>query len=373
MKNHLGWEKLSLAVLLGTLSAVSLATADKFVPPARPIPLAPEYITATPPAPPPLPQQTQVSVAPVQPPAPTAFQAVPQPKTAALTHSNAAAPIPFHYNTSAQPAAPAQPPSYLAYDSESKEYNAKIGDTNAHFTFWLTNVSKEVVAINSVRTSCGCTVAQLPETPWKLAPGTNGPIEVSVNLLGKSGTIVKSVTVDSSAGGKSLLVKVNIPSPANSGVAANAAPNSGDIDRIKNMQSAMADRQVVFKNKDCAKCHADPALDKNGLAVLGQPLYNGVCANCHNSPNRASSVPDLRDSHRPTHPKTHEEWRKWIASGRVGSMMPAFSKTEGGPLTDQQINSLVDYLSSTIPNTTVPATALPVSLDTKPKQSASAK
>ena len=363
-----------MAILLGALSAVSLATAEKFVPPARPIPLAPEHNSATPPPPPALPQQTQVSVTAAPTPPPVALTTTQGPKPAGLVHPNPSAPIPLTINHPAQqPAAPAQPASYLAYDSESKEYNAKVGDTNAHFTFWLTNVSKEVVAINSVRTSCGCTVAQLPETPWKLAPGTNGPIEVSVNLLGKSGTIVKSVTVDSSAGGKSLLVKVNIPTPVNNVAAANAGPNSGDIDRIKNMQAALSDRQVVFKNKDCAKCHADPALDKNGLAVLGQPLYNGVCANCHNSPQRASSVTDLKDIHRPTHPKTHEEWRKWIASGRVGSMMPAFSKVEGGPLTDQQINSLVDYLSSTIPNTPIPATAQPVQLNTQPKQSASAK
>jgi mono/diheme cytochrome c family protein len=374
MKNYLGWRTLPLAILLGALSAVSLARAEKFVPPARPIPLAPEYNSATPPAPPALPQQSQVSVTAAPTPPPVALSTSQQPKPAALVHPNPSAPIPLTINQpTQQPAAPAQPASYLAYDFESKEYNAKVGDTNAHFTFWLTNVSKEVVAINSVRTSCGCTVAQLPETPWKLAPGTNGPIEVSVNLLGKSGTIVKSVTVDSTAGGKSLLVKVNIPTPANTVAAANAAPNSGDVDRIKNMQSALSDRQVVFKNKDCAKCHADPALDKNGLAVLGQPLYKGVCANCHDSPQRASMVPDLKDVRRPTHPRSHEDWRKWIASGRVGSMMPAFSKLEGGPLTDQQINSLVDYLSSTIPNTPIPATAQPVQLNAQPKQRASAK
>jgi hypothetical protein len=37
------------------------------------------------------------------------------------------------------------------------------------------------------------------------------PIEVSMNLAGKSGTVVKSVTVDSNTGIKNLLVKANIP------------------------------------------------------------------------------------------------------------------------------------------------------------------
>src|SRR3954466_9493250 len=98
---------------------------------------------------------------------------------------------------------PSQPANYLTWDSEMKEYHAKVGESMAHFTFYLTNVSKEVVSVNSVHTSCGCTVAQLPEQPWRLAAGTNGPINVTVNLAGKSGTIVKSVTADTTAGIKS--------------------------------------------------------------------------------------------------------------------------------------------------------------------------
>src|SRR5258706_2723795 len=138
------------------------------------------------------------------------------------------------------PKPPTQPANYIVWDAESKEYNAKPGEASAHFTFYVTNVSKEVVLVNSVHTSCGCTVAQLPEQPWHLQPGSNGPINVTVNLAGKSGTIVKSVTVDTSAGVKSLLVKVNIPSaqPVASGV---------DVDRMRNMQVALADRQAVFK------------------------------------------------------------------------------------------------------------------------------
>jgi hypothetical protein len=64
-------------------------------------------------------------------------------------------------------------------------------------------------------------------------------------------------------------------------------------------------------------------------------------------------VPDL---HALKHPTDAALWRKWITSGKgiipaqVGSMMPAFSQAEGGPLTEEQISSLVDYLARTIPN-----------------------
>jgi mono/diheme cytochrome c family protein len=363
MKRTHAWRNLSLAVVLGICCAAPLGAlaAEKFVPPARPIPLAPE--------PPPLPAAPTPSVGskPFTPPQSASSIApfrAPQPAQKPVVVTNPTVTVP--------PAPKLQPATYLAWDAESKEVSPKIGETSAHFTFWLTNVSKEVVAVNSVRTSCGCTVAQLPAQPWRLEPGTNGPIEVAVNLVGKSGTIMKSVTVDSTAGVKSLIVKVNIPAPTNA-VQVAAGGVMGDVDRIKNMQATLADRQIVFKNKDCIKCHAEPATDKNGLAVLGQPLYQGVCANCHDSPNRASMVPNL---HALNHPTSPELWKKWITSGRVGSMMPAFAKTEGGILTDEQINSLVEFLSKTVPSNPgqhpAPATAQPVQVS-QPKQSASAK
>ena len=67
------------------------------------------------------------------------------------------------------------------------------------------------ILINSLHTSCGCTVAQLPTTPYTLAPGSNVTINVSMSLAGKSGRITKSVSVDSTAGLKPLLVTANIP------------------------------------------------------------------------------------------------------------------------------------------------------------------
>ena len=287
------------------------------------------------PFPPPLLPQPTAAASSVPPglPAPLAVPPRPIPPPASIN--------------SALPKPPSQPASYIAWDAESKEYSAKPGDSSAHFTFYLTNVSKEVVMVNSVHTSCGCTVAQLPEQPWHLAPGTNGPINVTVNLAGKFGTIVKSVTVDTTAGVKSLLVKVNIPgAPAQQPVAGGL-----NMDRMRNMQMALADRQAVFKN-DCATCHAKPATTPTGTPVFGAALYSGVCANCHDSANRAALVPDLKKLN---HPTNAEHWKKWIASGKAGSMMPAFAKAEGGPLNDAQIDSLVKYLSATIPSTAQPA------------------
>jgi len=246
--------------------------------------------------------------------------------------------------TATAPPAGAVDPNAIKWDAETKEYAAKAGEAEAKFTFWLTNVSSSDVLINGVRTSCGCTVAKLPSQPWRIAPGSNGPIEVTLSMAGKSGMIAKGVTVDSTAGIKQLTVRVNIPGAVGSGaLPVQASGTMGDTERLKNMQLALADRQVVFKNPDCAKCHADPAKGKTD----GRLLYAAVCATCHNSHLRAAAVPDLRTL---AHPTSAEHWRTWITYGRAGSMMPAFAESEGGPLNPQQVNALVDFMVKAFPN-----------------------
>ena len=220
---------------------------------------------------------------------------------------------------------------------ESREYTSKPGDRFAHFTFWFTNVSASEVFITSARGSCSCTKAQLSATPWRIPAGTNSPLEITMDLAGKSGTVTKSVTVESTAGRKVLMVTTTV-TPASP----QAGSSMNDAERVKNMQAALADRQAIFKRAECASCHADPA---KGQTDGGQ-LYAGVCSNCHDSPHRASTVPDLRAL---KHPTDAEHWRKWITYGRAGSMMPAFVQSEGGPLSQQQIEAIVAHLVKTIP------------------------
>jgi mono/diheme cytochrome c family protein len=232
------------------------------------------------------------------------------------------------------PAAPSVD-TLLAFDATTKSVTVTNGTPQAQFMFNLTNISSEVVVITSVATSCGCTVAKLPEQPWHLAPGSNGELHVTMNLAGKMGTVPKTVTVNTEKNGsKSLIVRTTIlPSPPP------ATMNPGD--RENNQKLALADRQAVFKG-DCAKCHADPTQNK-----MGPELFALACGICHEGQNRASMVPNL---HALPKEKNPEYWRTWITYGRPGSLMPAFSKKEGGILDDAQIASLVSYLMTTIPS-----------------------
>ncbi|MCX6895264.1 MAG: c-type cytochrome [Verrucomicrobia bacterium] len=181
--------------------------------------------------------------------------------------------------------------------------------------------------INSVVTSCGCTTAHLPPMPWTLAPGADGKIDINMNLAGKTGTVIKTITVNSTAGTKMLQFRVMIPDP--------------QAERAANMQLAQADRQAIFKGS-CVSCHVTP-----GEGKTGGELFKAVCGVCHEAAHRASMVPDL---HSLNHPTNRDHWRAWITGGKPGSLMPAFQKAQGGPLTEDQINSLVEYLTQAIPS-----------------------
>ena len=216
----------------------------------------------------------------------------------------------------------------FAWDALLKEANLAQGKVAAHFTFHLTNVTDHPVTINRVRTSCGCTVVKLPEVPWEIGAGESGKIEVDVDGRGKFGVITKTVTVQSSAGYRYLTVRVSLP--------ARSARTMSLSQRSRNMRLALADRQAVFE-KSCAKCHVAP-----GVGKAGRELYEAVCGVCHEAEHRASMVPNLRALHKP---QPREYWQRWVTQGKDRTLMPAWAKVEGGALTDEQIESLVDYLS----------------------------
>jgi mono/diheme cytochrome c family protein len=237
------------------------------------------------------------------------------------------------------PAIPVTPPTgqlpneVVAWDGDQKEAIVNAGEPEAHFKFNLTNVSAEAVTIHSVATSCGCTTAHLPPMPWKLEPGTNGEINVTLNLAGKSGTVFKTVTVSTDKGNKTLMVKAVIVAPP-----AGQMPVS---EREQNQKLALADRQAIFKD-DCARCHVAPAAGKTG-----KELYVSMCGICHEAEHRATMVTDLHALNHETNP---DFWKFMISYGKPGSLMAAFAQSQGGPLGDEQIASLVNYLVETIPS-----------------------
>lgn len=200
------------------------------------------------------------------------------------------------------------------------------------FTFSFTNRAAEPVVIESVRATCGCTVAHLPDLPWIVLPEEAGEFSVTLELRGRrSGSVTKSLFLNTSIGVKPLSVRVVLQTGKHAG------EDEEDEERRLNREIARMDRSAVFRD-DCAACHALPAEGR-----YGRDLYLVACAICHEATRRDPRVPDLK---RAAPLLDREAWLAWISFGKHGSLMPAFAVSEGGILDAAQIDSLADFLMS---------------------------
>ncbi len=226
------------------------------------------------------------------------------------------------------------PDGIMAWDALAKTVEATNGQAMAHFDFTFTNISTSTVTILAGLASCSCTKVTLPETPWRIPAGGTGGFPVDMDLEGKAGTLFKTAIIITDHGTKNLQLRVDIAPPE--------PVMLTDEQKMAGIAAAKVDRQAIFKG-DCASCHNSKVVP----ALSGPQLYAVVCAICHESPNRASMVPDLGNLKVQTGP---EFWRTWITYGKPGTLMPAFAQSQGGPLTDGQIASLAQYLNAYHPS-----------------------
>jgi hypothetical protein len=220
----------------------------------------------------------------------------------------------------------------LVWDAMEKILSPKLGEDILPFQFSVTNSSDKTVTIDQIRPTCGCTIAEMPSSPWILKPGATGTFVGTIDVRGKEGTISKALFVNSSAGTQMLGLTVKIPT-------------LDEEARKRNQLLAQSDRQAVFRG-ECAICHVKPAVGRRG----GE-LFTAACGVCHLSEHRASMVPDLLVA------KQHRDaayWRQWIAEGKVGTLMPAWSQSHGGPLAADQVESLVEFALKVLPTDPVP-------------------
>ena len=231
-----------------------------------------------------------------------------------------------------------QPPtveSILTWDSLGKRHQTGPDEMDVGFEFHFENDTTEEVRITRAFTSCGCTVAKLPATPWIIKPGQKGSIPITLDLRGKSGVIIKETTIITNLGSITLSTKVSIGT-ANSPTGRVRSPE----ERAANLREAAQNRQAIFQGK-CVECHVKPTVGKRG-----KQLYATACGICHESKNRAPFVPDLRPL---ASGKDRQYWQQWTAESKPNTLMPAFAKKHGGPLDENQIKTLVAYLIRIFP------------------------
>lgn len=219
--------------------------------------------------------------------------------------------------------------SRLQAHSVHLSQKASLGDEEMKFRFELKNSHSNTITIRQISTSCGCTATEGIELPVMLESQKSLAFLVKMDFMGKSGTVTKTIVVMTDQGFLPLEVTAIIP-------VFDPALMTEDQRREANRRTALADSQAIFRN-DCANCHVKPTEGR-----LGKELYQAACGICHEAVNRASMVPNLKAVGQG---RGETYWRMMVMEGRKGTLMPAFAKRNNGILDDQQIVSLVRYLT----------------------------
>ena len=81
----------------------------------------------------------------------------------------------------------------LKWEQTSVDLKPALGDKQAVAHFKYENIGKTPVHFKSVHASCGCTAAQTQNE--KVGPGEKGEVTATFNIGGRTGTQVKTVTV----------------------------------------------------------------------------------------------------------------------------------------------------------------------------------
>ena len=222
----------------------------------------------------------------------------------------------------------------LTWDAAAKVHKATMDERDVGFIFRFQNDTGAEVRIKRADSTCGCTVARLPKLPWVIAPGETGSIPVTMDISGKIGVITKSIILQTDKG--------FIPLKARAVIASDTGPDMkrSKEERAANLRAAAKNRQAIFQGK-CIECHVKPTVGKRG-----KQLYATACGICHEAKDRASFVPDLRLL---ANGKDKKYWHQWTTDSKPGTLMPAFGKKHGGPLDDNQIKTLVAYLTRIYP------------------------
>ncbi len=203
----------------------------------------------------------------------------------------------------ALPALHIQPEVYALGDIQEGEA--------AIVVFLIRNNGAQAVELVDIQVSCGCTAAT-PDS-YIIPAGGFTQLKVSVDTTAKQEGIKKSVFVTDSLGHQaSAILTFN--------VVENPHPKQGDI-------------QGIFDGL-CASCHFEPLVD------IAEPakLYAVGCAMCHGDAGQGAYAPQLLGF------SSQEALVTLIGEGVGKPQMPGFAQSQGGPLSDKQIESLAHWI-----------------------------
>jgi mono/diheme cytochrome c family protein len=197
-------------------------------------------------------------------------------------------------------------------------------DQDVPATFELVNHGGKVLTITKVEPSCGCTTTTLTDST--LDPGQAATLAVTVDTRLKLGDMTKTIDVfsnDPKSPQQTLTLTATVQAPKGS---------------THNGMVSVNDPLVLFKGQ-CATCHVD-----RGVGKTGQALFIADCGMCHGADGGGGVAPKLTAGNYDDAAYVAYV-RQMITKGSpTNPGMGPYGKSNGGPLSDSQIDSLIQYL-----------------------------
>lgn len=183
-------------------------------------------------------------------------------------------------------------------------------DTVEH-VFEFSNAGDDDLLIEKVVAAAGNTKAKA--SSGRLKPGEKGSITVVVDMRGKKGIFSKNIDIytnDPITPVTTLSVKISVK------------------DRIHMAQY----KATAIFSEECLTCHVE-----RGRGKKGWDLFKADCFMCHNAGKNTSLSTMSR--------KPSKEMLKAIRDGVENTLMPGFAVSNGGPLDDADIQSLIELIN----------------------------
>jgi mono/diheme cytochrome c family protein len=211
----------------------------------------------------------------------------------------------------------------IKIDEDVYDFHDIEQGTIAEHGFTIKNVGTDTLVILSTHPSCGCTAAMMQGGGSRIAPGQSNVLQVKFDANNKpEGPIQKSVTISSNSRERSeTMIRIQ-----------------GRVVKSKLAHKSTMHLDGLFQG-DCAKCHVD-----KGRGELGARLYEADCAICHGTKQDMKPGAELAAASMMNH--TPKQWKQIIENGIPNTGMPAFHTKNKGPLGDEEIASLVEYMGA---------------------------
>ena len=211
----------------------------------------------------------------------------------------------------------------IRFEKTAHDFGKLPSDSKVAFSWSFRNIGDAPLKITGTRPQCGCTATVQDDT--LIPPGGSGSLEITFDPAGLSGSIRKSLAVRTNERSerRTLLEIMATVIPVERKVEEGTHPPT-------------AGQSLLIGS--CAGCHAAPAAGRTGA-----DLYAAVCAMCHGDNATGGLAPSLREQDYLAS-RDDVELHGYITYGSANPKMPGFSALMGGPLSEPQIDSLVELL-----------------------------